>query len=60
MFGNTRRVTDAIAEGLERHGRVEVVEVGQAILPVPHDRDLLVIGGPTLGQVIAAATAGCA
>lgn len=47
MFGNTQRIADAIAEGLGRHGRVEVVEVGQAILPVPHDLDLLVIGGPT-------------
>ena len=47
MFGNTQRIADAIAEGLGRHGRVEVVEVSQAILPVPHDLDLLVIGGPT-------------
>jgi len=38
---------EAEAEGLGRHGRVEVVEVGQAILPVPHDLDLLVVGGPT-------------
>jgi len=47
MFGNTRQVAEAVADGLARHGQVDLVEVGRAMLPLPEDLDLLVIGGPT-------------
>jgi hypothetical protein len=47
MFGNTRAVAGAIAEGLLEHVRTDLVEVGAA----PHEPDarvdLLVVGGPT-------------
>jgi flavorubredoxin len=47
MFGNTRAVAGAIAEGLSQHVRTDLVEVGAA----PHEPDirvdLLVVGGPT-------------
>jgi hypothetical protein len=46
MFGNTRLVAQAVADGIARHGRVEVIEVGKAGSPPP-DLDLLVLGGPT-------------
>jgi hypothetical protein len=45
MFGNTRRVADAIAEGLAEVMEVQVVEVSAA--PVAPSVDLLVLGGPT-------------
>lgn len=47
MFGNTRRIAEAVAEGLSGHGQVEVVNVDDALLPLPLDLDLLVIGAPT-------------
>src|SRR4051812_43182176 len=47
MFGNTRTVAEAIAEGLAEHLSTEVVEVGQAPTTVPDDVSLLVLGGPT-------------
>ena len=46
MFGNTERVARAIAEGLQRCGDVELVEVGDAD-PALDFVDLLVVGGPT-------------
>jgi hypothetical protein len=46
MFGNTERVARAIAEGLQRCGDVELVEVGDAD-PSMGFVDLLVVGGPT-------------
>lgn len=45
MFGNTRAIADAVAEGLRRHIDVEVMEVGRAGSEA--DADLLVVGGPT-------------
>ena len=30
MFGNTRTIAEAIAEGLSSHARVDLLEVGQA------------------------------
>jgi hypothetical protein len=48
MFGNTERVARAIAEGLQRCGDVELVEVGAA-KSVVDAVDLLVVGGPTHG-----------
>ena len=44
IYGNTRDVALAIAEGLSRYGTVEVREVGEA--PNPADHELIVVGGP--------------
>ncbi|GAA0223175.1 flavodoxin [Cryptosporangium japonicum] len=47
MFGNTRTVADAVAEGLAPAGPVTVLDLADAP-PAPHvGVDLLVIGGPT-------------
>ncbi len=46
LFGTTREIAEAVAEGLRRKLEVETVEVGAAGAP-PADIDLLVIGGPT-------------
>lgn len=46
MFGHTRDVALAVARGLAPTGAVEVVEVGE-VHELPHDLDLLVVGGPT-------------
>lgn len=46
MFGNTKRIAEAIALGLGTHGDVAVSEVGTAPLP-DRSLDLVVIGGPT-------------
>jgi flavodoxin len=45
VFGNTRAVADAVAEGLATSMRVDVVDVG---VPGTIDAgvDLLVVGGP--------------
>jgi flavodoxin len=47
--GNTRRVAEAIAGELQRHGAVQLmhVEKGPVIIP---ETDLVVIGGPTEGH----------
>ena len=47
MFGGTREVAEAVADGLRRSARCTVVEVGAAPTVVDHDVDLLVIGAPT-------------
>jgi hypothetical protein len=47
MFGNTRAVAEAVAEGLRSSGAADLVEVGSAPAAVPDDVDLLVVGGPT-------------
>ena len=46
MFGGTRRVAEAVADGLARSARCTVVEVGQAPTVIG-DIDLLVVGAPT-------------
>jgi hypothetical protein len=46
MFGNTRAVAEAIAEGIEGQATVELREVGTAP-DIGPDVDLLVVGGPT-------------
>lgn len=46
MFGNTREVAQAVAEGLSEGAQVEVHEVSTAS-PLPQGLDLLVVGGPT-------------
>lgn len=52
MFGNTKRVAEAIADGLRRHGEVELFEVGEAPAHPGRDIDLLVLGGPTHGLTL--------
>jgi hypothetical protein len=47
MFGNTKRVAEAIAEGLGEHMPVEAIEVSHAARTSTPDVDLLVVGGPT-------------
>lgn len=47
MFGNTREIAKAVAEGLADAGTVDLVEVGSAPIPLPEDLDLLVVGAPT-------------
>jgi hypothetical protein len=47
MYGNTRDVANAIAEGFAEFGEVETVEVGHANDFVEVGVDLLVVGAPT-------------
>lgn len=47
MFGGTRQVAEAVADGLARSASCTVVEVGAAPTVVGNDVDLLVIGAPT-------------
>ncbi|GAA0262157.1 flavodoxin family protein [Saccharothrix mutabilis subsp. mutabilis] len=46
MFGNTRAVAEAVAQGLAGFD-VEVVEVSQAPDTLPDEVELLVVGAPT-------------
>ena len=47
MFGNTRAVADAVAEGMRAAATVEVVDVAEAPAAVPAEVNLLLVGGPT-------------
>jgi hypothetical protein len=47
MFGNTRAIADAVAEGLRESVPVDVVTVADAPATVPDDVALVVVGGPT-------------
>src|SRR5205085_1582385 len=47
MFGNTRTIAEAVADGLSGYLPVDVVEVGTAPEVIPGDVGLLVVGGPT-------------
>ena len=47
MFGNTRSIAEAIADGLAPYERVELREVGVAPIPLPASLDLLIVGAPT-------------
>lgn len=47
MFGNTRTIAKAVADGLASHVDVDIVEVGSAPRAVNDDVTLLVVGGPT-------------
>jgi hypothetical protein len=47
MFGGTRKVAEAVADGLSRSARCTLVEVSDAPTVVGDDVDLLVIGAPT-------------
>ncbi|MFC5993761.1 flavodoxin family protein [Pseudonocardia hispaniensis] len=46
-FGNTKRIAEAIAEGLSNQLAVDISEVTDAPSAVDADVDLLVVGGPT-------------
>jgi len=46
LYGNTKRIAEAIADGLARECDITITEVGVAP-DVPSDVDLLVVGGPT-------------
>lgn len=47
MFGNTRTIAEAVAEGLSSHIATDVLEVGAAPVSLGDDVELLVVGGPT-------------
>ncbi|WP_242448190.1 flavodoxin domain-containing protein [Cellulomonas sp. WB94] len=47
MFGNTRQVAEAIADGLRPTVEAEVVDVGVAPETIDPEVGLLVVGGPT-------------
>ena len=47
MFGNTKEIAEAIAEGLASKMSAEAVEVGAAPESIGDDIDLVVVGGPT-------------
>jgi hypothetical protein len=47
MFGNTKRVAEAIGRGLAARLPVDVVEVSTAPQTIPDDVELVVVGGPT-------------
>jgi hypothetical protein len=47
MFGNTRAVAEAVAQGLSTTVDTVVFEVGAAPMEIPPTVDLVVIGGPT-------------
>jgi hypothetical protein len=47
MFGNTKVIADAVAEGLAPHLPVQQVEVGTAPTVIGGQVELVVVGGPT-------------
>jgi hypothetical protein len=47
MFGNTRDVAQAVADGVGSRMPVELVEVADAPTVIPADVSLLLVGGPT-------------
>jgi hypothetical protein len=47
MFGNTRQIAEAIAQGIGSAGTVDLVRVTDAEAGVLDDADLVVVGGPT-------------
>jgi hypothetical protein len=47
LYGNTRKVADAIAEGLRDAAHVDVVAVSDASASSLASADILVVGGPT-------------
>jgi len=47
MFGNTRRIAEAIAAGLGERADVTLLGVDEAPAIVPDGVDLVVVGGPT-------------
>lgn len=47
MFGNTRSIAEAVADGLRSCLPTELAEVGVAPTWIPEDVTLVVVGGPT-------------
>jgi hypothetical protein len=47
MFGNTRRIGEAVGESLDAYTKVDLVDVAAAPLTVPPEVELLVVGAPT-------------
>ena len=47
MYGNTRMIAEAVADGLRPDYDVEVLDVAKATAATAADVDLLVVGGPT-------------
>jgi Flavodoxin len=47
MFGNTRQIAEAVADGLAVSAQVDAVQVSSAPTELEDDLDLLVVGGPT-------------
>jgi hypothetical protein len=47
MYGNTKEIAEAVAEGLSTRMPVELAEVAVAPMVVGEDVALLVVGGPT-------------
>jgi hypothetical protein len=50
MFGNTRAIALAVAEGIGTRMEVDTIEVGSAPRGLPADVALLVVGAPTHGH----------
>jgi flavodoxin len=46
-YGNTRKIAEAIAEGLRPSGTTQLFAAEEAPTPLPSGTDLIVIGGPT-------------
>jgi len=49
-YGNTRRVAEAIADGLRSNGTAEVHSVEDGPSPITDEVDLVAVGGPTEGH----------
>ena len=47
MFGNTKRIAEAVAEGIGTSLPVKTVEVGSVPEAIDPDVELVVVGGPT-------------
>lgn len=47
MYGNTKQIAQAVAEGLSGLGYVDVTDVADAPSSIADDIDALVVGGPT-------------
>ena len=47
MFGNTKRLAEAVSEALAEHMAVELLEVSEAPKELGPETDLLVVGAPT-------------
>ncbi|MGD8194601.1 flavodoxin family protein [Herbiconiux sp. P18] len=47
MFGNTRQIAEAIADGLADHGEVAVININRIALGDVETAGLMVVGGPT-------------
>lgn len=47
MFGNTRTIADAVADGLSSRFETDVIEVSLAPTRIPEEVSLVVVGGPT-------------